>query len=50
VTFIREFNEKTNGLTDSSFISDILIMDDFNYSISERDMYTNPAYSMFGKL
>jgi len=30
---------KINGLTDSSFISDVLIMDDFNYSISGRQVH-----------
>ena len=39
MNFIRDFNEKINGLTDSSFISDVLIMDDFNYSICERQVH-----------
>jgi hypothetical protein len=38
VNFIRDFKEKINGLTESSFISDVLIMDDFNYSIRERQV------------
>jgi len=39
VNIIRDFSEKINGLTDSSFISDVLIMDDFNYSVSERQLH-----------
>ena len=39
MNFIRDFNEKINGLTESSFISDVLIVDDINYSISERKVH-----------
>jgi hypothetical protein len=39
VNFIRDLNEKVNGLTDSSFTSDILIMDEFNNSIRERQVH-----------
>ena len=39
MNFIRDFKEKINGLTDSSFIPDLLIMDDFNYSIRERQIH-----------
>ena len=39
MSFIRDFNEKIDGLTDSSFISDVLIMDDLNYNIRERQEY-----------
>ena len=47
VNFIRDFNEKINGLTDSSFISDVLIMDDFNYSIRERQVHKHRLFGVW---
>jgi len=46
VNFIRDFNEKINGLTDSSFISDVLIVDDFNYSIRERQVHKHRLFDV----
>jgi len=44
--FIRDFKEKINGLTDSSFISDLLILDDFNYSIRERQVHKHRKFDV----
>jgi len=47
VNFIGDFNQKKkNGLTDSSFISDVLIMDDINYSISERQVHKHRLFDV----
>ena len=46
VKFIRDFNEKTNGLTDSSFISDVLIMDYFNCVIRERQVHKHRLFDV----
>ena len=46
VNFIRDLNEKINGLTDSSFISDVLIMDDFNYSTRERQVHKHRLFDV----
>jgi len=46
VNFIRGFKEKINGLTDSSFISVVLIMDDFNYSIRERQVHKSRLFDV----
>ena len=39
-----DFKEKINGLTDSSFISDVLIIDDFNHSKSERQVHKHRLF------
>jgi hypothetical protein len=44
VNSIGDFNEKINGLTDGSFISDVLEMDDFNYNISERQVHKSRLF------
>ena len=46
MNFIRNFNEKINGLTDSSFNSDVLIIDDFNYSIRERQVHKHRLFDV----
>ena len=46
MNFIRDFNEKINGLTKSSFISDVLIMDDFNYSKRERQVHKHRLFDV----
>ena len=46
VNFIRDFNEKINGLTDSSFISNVLIMDDFNQSIRDRQVHKHRLFGV----
>jgi len=46
VNFIRDLNEKIYGLTHSSFISGVLIMDDFNYSIRERQVHKHRLFDV----
>ena len=46
VNFVRYFNEKIYGLTESSFISDVLIMDEFNYSIRKRQVHKQRLFDV----
>ena len=46
MNFIRNLNENINGLTDCSFISDVLIMDDINYSIRERQVHKHRLFDV----
>jgi len=39
VNFIREFNKEINSLKDRYSISEVFVMDDFNYSIRERQVH-----------
>ena len=44
MNFIKDFSEKINGLTDGCFISDVLITDDFNYNIRERQVHKHRLF------